>query len=133
MPVNMKKAKSKILDNSQAVDEYMTKLEHPHKAEMEAIRAIILNAHPQITEGIKWNSPSFYYKGDMVVFAPHVQTRVHLVFPNGIIIKDDTGLLEGDYIDRRMTYFYNMNDVNAKKASLEKVVQGWVKVMDQDS
>ncbi len=124
-------AKVKILDNTEAVNAYMRTLEHPLKAEMEAIRTIIMNAHPQITEGIKWNSPSFYYRGDMVVFAPHIKIRVHLVFPNGIIIKDETGLLEGDYIDRRMAYFYNMEDVVSKKTALEKAVLGWVKVMDQ--
>jgi hypothetical protein len=41
------------------VNEYMRALEHRLKAEMEAVRAIILNANDQITEGIKWNAPSF--------------------------------------------------------------------------
>ncbi len=127
------KGKPKRLDDTPAVDQYIQKLEHPFKAEMEAIRAIIMNAHPQVTEGIKWNSPSFYYKGDMVVFATHVKDYVHLVFPNGIVINDQSGLLEGDYKDRRMAYFYDMKDVESKKTALENVIRGWVTYMDNVS
>ncbi len=36
----------------------MAGLEHPLKAEIEALRDIILRAHPGITELIKWNAPS---------------------------------------------------------------------------
>ncbi len=125
--------KAKPLDNSRAVDEYLAKSNHPFKAEMAAIRAIVMNAHPLITEGIKWNAPSFYYKGDMLVFTPHVKDHVFMVFPNGVIIPDDAGLLEGDYKDRRMVHFNDMSDIQDKKVALEKAVQGWVKMMDQES
>ncbi len=100
---------------------------------MAALRSIIMNAHPQITEGIKWNAPSFYYKGDMLVFTPHVKDHVLMIFPNGIIIPDDAGLLEGEYKDRRMVHFNDMGDIQDKQAALEKAVQGWVKVMDAES
>lgn len=123
-------AKTKELNDSPKVDAYMRALEHPLKPEMEAVRAIILSAHPGITEGIKWNAPSFYYKGDMVVFNPRAQEYVHLVFPNGIVIGDESGLLEGDYIDRRMAYFRSMDEVNAKKAALESAIRGWVRYAD---
>ena len=123
-------AKTKVLNDTPKVDAYMSELKHPLKNEMEAVRSIILNANPQVTEGIKWNAPSFYYKGDMAVFNPRAQDYIHIVFPNGIVIGDDTGLLEGDYIDRRMAYFYDMDDINAKKAALEKAINGWIAYMD---
>ncbi len=44
------------------VDAFMQKLDHLLKAEIEAARAIILGANPEISEGIKWNSPSFRVK-----------------------------------------------------------------------
>ena len=129
----MARAKTpKILDDSAKVDAYMQALEHPLKAEMEAVRAIILGAHPGVTEGIKWNAPSFYYKGDMVVFHPRPQDYVHLVFPNGIVIADDTGLLEGDYVDRRMAYFRSMDEVKAKQTALENAVRSWARYMDTE-
>ena len=95
-----KKPNLKTYNDTDYVNEFMSKFEHPFKAEIEAIRAIILKADSRITEGIKWNAPNFYYKGDMAVFTPHIKDYVHMVFPNGIIINDDTGLLEGDYVDR---------------------------------
>jgi hypothetical protein len=123
--------KAKILDNSEKVNEYMSALDHPLKAVAEAVRAIIMGVDPQITEGIKWNSPSFYYKGDMAVFNLHKNDYLLIVFPNGVVINDQTGLLEGDYVDRRMAYFRSMDDVSAKKAALESVIRGWITFADQ--
>jgi len=47
--------------------------------------------------------------------------HVHLIFHNGAILNDKSGLLEGDYPDRRMVYFSNMKDVKAKKPHLKKL------------
>lgn len=122
--------KSKALNDTPKVDTYMRDLEHPLKPVIDAVRGIILGAHADITEGIKWNSPSFYYKGDMVVFHTRSPEHLLLVFPNGIVINDTTGLLEGDYVDRRMAYFRSIDDVKAKKAALENAIRAWVRYMD---
>ena len=37
----------------------MSTLEHPSKAEIEAMRQWVLGADASIAEGIKWNAPSF--------------------------------------------------------------------------
>jgi len=42
------------MDTSRAVDEFMAGLDHPFKAEIEAIRAAILGVDSAIAEGIKW-------------------------------------------------------------------------------
>ena len=41
------------------VDEFMQALDHPRKAEIEALRTIIRGADKSITEGNKWNAPSY--------------------------------------------------------------------------
>ena len=46
-------------DTSQAVDTFMAMLEHPAKDAIELLRSAILASDPSITEGIKWNAPSF--------------------------------------------------------------------------
>ncbi len=51
-------AKSKKTDET-LVAEYMQNLEHPLKAEIEALRQIIKAANPAISERIKWNAPSY--------------------------------------------------------------------------
>jgi hypothetical protein len=121
-------------NNTSTVNEYMRHLEHPLKAEMEAVRAIILGANPCIQERIKWNAPSFYYKEDLAAFNPRAQQHVHLVllFPKGLV-SDPSGLLHGDYKDRRMAYFRNMEEVMSCKKALEDVVNEWVHLADSSA
>jgi hypothetical protein len=64
-----------------------------------------------------------------VTFNLHANEHVHLVFHNPAIVEVESGLLEGDYKDRRMAYFSDMNDVEAKKQALEKVVEELIKFM----
>lgn len=113
------------------VDAYVAKLEHPFKGEVQAVREIIKGVNRQISEQIKWNAPSFSYKGYMATFNLHAKQHVHLVWHNGAILQESSGLLEGDYPDRRMTYFASMADVEAKRPALEGLVRQWVQVMDR--
>jgi hypothetical protein len=42
-----------------SIDEFMTTLEHPLKADIEAVQKVILGADKSIIDGVKWNSLSF--------------------------------------------------------------------------
>jgi hypothetical protein len=114
------------------VDAYMERLDHPFKAETQAVREIINGVDPRITEQVKWNAPSFSYKGYMATFNLHATRHLHLVWHNGVVLEDPAGLLEGDYPDRRMTYFTGMADVEAKRPALEGLVRQWVERMDRE-
>jgi uncharacterized protein YdhG (YjbR/CyaY superfamily) len=83
----MKKEKSKM-DGTEQVNEFVDKLDHPFKAEVEMIREIIKNVSKGIAEQIKWNAPSFSYKGEtLVTFNLWEKKRIHLVFHNSMISK----------------------------------------------
>ena len=112
------------------VDQYMAALDHPFKAECQAVREIILGVDPRIAEQVKWNAPSFSYKGYLATFTLHVRDRLMLIFHNGAILDDQGGLLEGDYPDRRMVYFSGMADVEAKRPRVEAAIREWVERMD---
>jgi hypothetical protein len=114
------------------VDAYMERLDHPFKDETQAVREIIRGVDPRITEQVKWNAPSFSYKGYMATFNLHATRHLHLVWHNGVILEDPAGLLEGDYPDRRMTYFTGMADLEAKRPALERLVRQWVELMDRE-
>jgi hypothetical protein len=114
------------------VDAYIDRLDHPFKAETQAVREIIKGVDPRITEQVKWNAPSFSYKGYLATFNLHATKHLHLVWHNGVILDDPAGLLEGDYPDRRMTYFTGMDDVEAKRPALEGLVRQWVERMDRE-
>ncbi len=129
-----KKPKIKVLDDPEQVREFLLKLEHPLKAEIEAVRTIILSVDQRIAEGIKWNAPCFHYKGDMTVIHVRAQQHVHLVWPSGAEIGGDSAVLEGDYPDgRKMSYFRSMAEVKAKQSQLKQAVRAWMRIQDAKS
>jgi uncharacterized protein YdhG (YjbR/CyaY superfamily) len=122
-------AKGMVFAGASAVELFMAELDHPLKAEIETLRKIIKEANKEISEQIKWNAPSFSYRGNyLVTFNLRETKRIHLVFHNPLIPKVKSELLEGDYVDRRMTYFSNMKDIEAKKAKFQKVLKELVKL-----
>ena len=131
-PVKKKAAAKAPVNKTDQVNAFMDKLEHPFKAEVQAVRDIIKGVNKGITEEVKWNAPSFSYKGYLVTFNLWAKQHVHLVFHNGATLEDKSGFLQGDYPDRRMAYFTNMNDVKAKQATLEKVIRKWVRLKNQE-
>jgi hypothetical protein len=121
------------IDRSEEVDVYMSKLEHPLKAEIEAVRTILKNANKKMAERIKWKSPSYFYIKDFAAFNLRAKGFVHLIvlFPLGMGDHASNPLLEGDHKDRREVKLFDMSDIKAKKKALEKLVNDWVREMDE--
>lgn len=119
------------VSNTDKVDEFMTQLDHPFKAEVQKIREIIKNVNNNITEQIKWNAPSFSYRGEyLVTFNLRAREHIHLVFHNPAISAVKSELLEGDYKDRRMAYFSNMADIEVKRSALEKAIKDLIGLIE---
>lgn len=119
------------MNKSKEVDQYLANFDHPLKAEIEAVREIILSASDKITESIKWSAPSYAYKDNLCTFNPRAKKFVNLTFHKGALINDTTGLLEGDQKEARVARFANMEEVHAKRNALGHVVGQWVKLMDE--
>jgi len=122
-----------FINKTEQVAEFLQKLDHPFKKEIEEIRKIILGANPDIIEQIKWAAPSFAYK-DMdylVTFNLWEKKRVHLVFHNPNIAKVKSELLEGKMEKRRMAYFSDMKDIEERKKELVKVIQELIELVDK--
>jgi len=126
------------------VDAYMRGLKHPLVEVVEALRRIILKTDPEIGEEVKWNAPTFFYKGEMapsdpkkykryiVVFNLYKKDCIRLVFPSGARVGDASGLLEGEYADgRRLALFASMSEVRAKQAGLQQVIRKWLAGLDK--
>jgi uncharacterized protein YdhG (YjbR/CyaY superfamily) len=93
------------------------------------IREIIQDVNPEITEQIKWNAPSFRYKGEyLVTFNLRAKEHIHLVFHNPMVSKVKSELLEGNYDDRRMAYFTDMQDILKKRLILKKALKDLIKL-----
>ncbi|MBK7336680.1 MAG: DUF1801 domain-containing protein [Saprospirales bacterium] len=126
------------------VTDYFDKLDHPLKHLVDELRSIILATDPEVGEQIKWNSPSFYYKGAMKPFDPkeykrdiivinlHKKDLVLLVFPTGATIKDPTGLLEGKFTDGRKTAkFSTLDEVSNRRQDLQTVIKLWLSQVEK--
>ncbi len=116
--------RSKKLTDEELVQVYMTKLEHPLKPEIEALRGIIKGASPNISERIKWNAPSYYYKEDIVTFGPPARKsdEILLVFHYPGVVKISAAILEGNYKDRRLAIFKNIAEIEAKREELTSIL-----------
>lgn len=112
------------MTDAELVEQFMTALDHPMKSEIEALRAIIKNVHPGISERIKWNAPSYFFREDIVTFAPFARKKdeVMLVFHHPYVVKIASPILEGDYKDRRLAVFKNANDVNARHGGVARIL-----------
>jgi len=112
------------MEKAISVSEFMEKLDHPFKVEVQALRDIIKSVHKDIIEEIKWNAPSFsYHEEYLVTFNLREKKRIHLVFHNPEISKVKSKLLEGNYDQRRMAYFADMGEIGAKKTALIKAIK----------
>jgi uncharacterized protein YdhG (YjbR/CyaY superfamily) len=126
----MLRKKGSPVSRTDKVEEFLRELNHPLTAEVEAVRSIIKGVNKDIAEEIKWKAPSFNYKGEyLVTFNLRDMKRIHLVFHNPLISRVKSELLEGDYKDRRMAYFANMQDIQTKKPLLEKVLNDLIKLI----
>ncbi len=135
-------AKSKLSDSEQ-VTELIQKLEKPAAEAVELIRQIFLSTDKEISEQIKWNSPSFYYNGEMKPFDPKEykrdigvanlhRSKLMLVFPTGAKIDDSSGLLEGKFQDgRKIVNFKDTDDVKAKEEDLRSVIRDWLSKVER--
>ena len=116
-------------NKSDDVDVFMLELEHPLKAEIEAVRTII-KSNRKIAERVKWNAPSFFYVEDLATIHVKAKQYVHLIFHHPAIVKIKSAFLEGDYKDRRMMYFENMKEVKARKKELSRIINELVDLMN---
>lgn len=134
---------AKDMNDPEGVSAYIQNLEPTFASLIQAIRELILGANKEIGEQIKWNSPSFFYMGEMKPFNPKEYKRdiivlnirkgiALLIFPTGAVIEDTTGLLEGSYADgRRMVTFKTMDEVKSKGKALQQVINQWILKIDK--
>ncbi len=113
------------------VKAWMNKLAPAVKGEIEAVRKIIKAASRKLSERIKWNAPSYYYKQDILTFGPYKKGKLLLVFHHPAVVKVSAGLLQGDYKDRRLVYFKNKAEVLKNKGELTRVIKEIISHIDK--
>jgi hypothetical protein len=132
----LKLQKRSEYDNPEAVNAYMQSLEHPLKSVLEEIRCTILEADPGITEGIKWNSSSFYCYGWFATVNVKAKNGVQVVLHHGAKIRDDSTLsltiddpsqlLTWPSRDRAVITFVSTDSFQSNRIAFKNIIQQWV-------
>jgi len=110
------------------VDAWFDTYDNPQKQLVQAVRRVVLDADPRITEAIKWKAPTFMYKGNLASFYPKSTKHVSLMFHTGAALADPTGLLEGEGDTSRVARFRDEADLTAKTDALSGLVVAWIEL-----
>ena len=137
MPAGQKKVARKLAsaDSSAAVDQFMARLEHPCKNEIQALREIICGVDGAIAEGVKWNAPSFRTTEYFATTHLRAKVGVGVILHLGakmrespaVRVDDPDGLLKWLGQERAMVSFAGMKELRASKAAFARIVRQWIK------
>ncbi|MCF8504331.1 MAG: DUF1801 domain-containing protein [Caulobacter sp.] len=117
---------------------FIADLDHPMKAEIESVRALILGLGPEIGEGIKWKSPTFRTTDDFATInlrsTGSLQVILHLgakVRPDlqKPMIEDPEGLLKWLGKDRCMATLGAGDAFRANLPAFKAVLRQWIAVV----
>jgi hypothetical protein len=117
-------------DRNPEVDAWFETYTNPQKELVQAVREVILDADPRMSEAIKWQAPTFMYKGNMASFYPKTTKHVSLMFHTGASLPDPEGLLEGEGETSRVVRFLDADDLAAKTDALRALVAAWIESRD---
>ena len=124
-----------VAEKLSAVETYLDSLQHARKPEVEALRALILDAVPGLSERIKWNAPSFGMgDDDRITMRLHPGDRLQLILHRGakaaaddlFRFEDPDKLIVWAAPDRGAVTFKDAEDLAAKSAALPEVLRRWV-------
>jgi len=118
-----------------SADAFMTELDHPLKADIEAVRAIILSVSPEIADGVKWNSLSFRTTEWFATVNLRSTDKVQLVLHLGAkvgkdvavdAIADPRGLLEWRGKDRALLTIAPGKAIKSGKGAISAIISSWI-------
>ena len=116
---------------------YLDSLRHPLKPAVVALRRIILDASPQIHEGIKWNAPSFRTDDDFATMnfggrgAPRLRVVLHVgAKARSVVLRgkvsDPERLVEWLADDRGIVTFEDEAQLSARAAAFKALIREWI-------
>jgi hypothetical protein len=116
--------------SSAEVDAFMAKLKHPLKAEIEALRRLMCETSPAISEEVKWNAPGFRTTESFATTHLRSTDRLQLIFHLGAKVRpglgemkipDPAGLLKWLAKDRALV------TVGRDPEAFQNLVRAWIK------
>jgi hypothetical protein len=122
-------------DDGPGVAALVAAMTHPLKPTLVAVRRAILAADPMITEGIKWNSPSFYCHGWFATIGSRKPAQVDVVLHCGAKVRPNCGvrrmiddpdrLLTWPSQDRALLSFKGGDEFQVRRLSFQRIIRQW--------
>ena len=112
------------------VDAWLAAYDNPMKPVVSVIRKRVLDALPEVDEAIKWQAPTFIYKGNIASFFPKAKKHASLMFHKGAEIPGDFPNLKGDGKEARNFKIASLEDLDAKTDELVAVFRAWIELKD---
>ncbi len=107
------------------VDAWFDRYDNPMKAVVARVRAIVLAADGRVDECIKWQAPTFVYRGNLASFFPKSKQHASLMFHEGARIPGAHPRLEGDGGVGRVLKIASVAEADAARRDIERIVRAW--------
>ena len=122
-----------------SVDEFLSELSDDRRQQVEALRTIIKNINPNLTEHIKWNSPSYVLDGeDRITFNMHYSDQTMILIHMGAtrkedkkgtpILSDDFGLVRWNSDIRGTLSFRTLDEIAASEGNIITLLKNWLSI-----
>ena len=120
-----------------AVDEFLANLTEDRRQQVNALRQIISSVNKDLSEHIKWNSPSYIYNGeDRLTFNMHYPDKTILLLHMGAtrkedrrskpIMNDESGLIIWNSNIRGTLSFSTLDEIENHTPHIEKIIAQWL-------
>jgi hypothetical protein len=117
---------------SSEVDEWFESYDNPQKDVMLYMRDAIIDGDERIEETIKWQSPTFVYKGNIASFNPRSKRHASLMFHTGASIPGDFPHLEGEGDVARYMKVADLEQAKELEDELVAIVAAWCDMKDAE-
>lgn len=118
------------------VEEYLDGLDHPFRAQVAELRLMISQSDDRVTEGIKWNAPSFSWQGnDRVTLKLNPKNCFQIIFHRGAKkdasdsngFEDRSGIVEWIGPDRGIVRITSPKEFENVKELVADIAIRWMK------
>ena len=107
------------------VEAWLDRYDNPMKDVVLRMRDIVLDADARMDECIKWQAPTFTYKGNLASFYPESKEHASLMFHIGARIPGTYPRLEGTGDTSRVFKVADLAEAEAARPELESIVRAW--------
>lgn len=120
---------------NKSVDQFLDVLSASDRATADALRQLIAEARPDLSEHIKWNAPSFCHRGeDRITLGVERKGGLRVVLHRGAKPADASAFRFGDPVglarwpapDRGVLTFTDKAEVKAKRDAVRELFARWI-------